>query len=161
MAAKSAYEALCDIRGGINPNVVGAYLEQARAGATDEVPETAVYVELARPEDSPIHKTLEWDDFKLAEAARREQAGVYFRCVIRQGATRAEGVSLRMNGTHKHYSADEAMSSDDLRRLAAEAVLKRVLADTVNHAYLPELAPVRRAAERALHALSVGAVKAA
>lgn len=153
--AKSAFEALCTIRGDVNPQVVGEFLEQARQQATDDRPETAVYVDLARPAESPIHDTLNWDDFQLAEAARREQAGVYFRCVIRQGDMRHNGVSLRVDTSHKHYSADEVVGSDDLRRLALEGVLKRIIGDLVAHQYMTELAPVRRAAERALNAITV------
>lgn len=40
-----------------------------------------IYVDAARPVDSPLHATLEWDDVRAAELHREDQARHIIRCV--------------------------------------------------------------------------------
>lgn len=41
------------------------------------------YVEAARPEGSPLHPTLNWNDHELAEQARRHAASTILRAIIK------------------------------------------------------------------------------
>lgn len=147
--APTTYIALCKIAGGIDPDVVGRYLDLAREGAGDHLSETQSYVDLARPETSPVHATLCWDDEALAEAARRAAAGLYFRCVLDVSQIEHEGVSIRINGPlYQHYSASDTLESSDLRLMALDDLLKRIIGDLRNHSYLgEELTPLLTLAE--------------
>jgi hypothetical protein len=60
----------------------------AEIAAREGVCAPATYVDVARPEDSPLHPTLEWDDRVGAEAWRVQQARQIInsvRCVDAEG----------------------------------------------------------------------------
>lgn len=59
---------------GVNANIVGKELERLKE-ENGEIT-ARLFVDAARPENSPLHKLLEWNDAKAAEKYRLQQASV-------------------------------------------------------------------------------------
>lgn len=106
----------------VDANVVGNMLSKL-----DNVTPEAV-LELARPEDSPLHSMFEWDDTKAAEAYRLGQA----RKIIQQVAIvvdhpRSEPIQVRAyvstgerDGSYKNINV-VVSEMDSYTRLLAQA----------------------------------------
>ena len=105
------------------------------------------YVERARPESSPIHETLPWDDRDLAEQKRREIAAQIVRYVVR-----VEQVETRETITYPNVSVttlvddriergsvpyQEVVARPDWLSQTEREFLRRLRGDCENHAYLP------------------------
>lgn len=66
--------------GHIDPEKAYSELERIRQQTGSLT--THAIVDEARPDESPIHPHFEWDDWKAAEAYRRNQAGQLVRAVV-------------------------------------------------------------------------------
>lgn len=81
------------------------------------------FVEEAKPEDSPLHYMLEWDDTKAGQAHRLSQARTIIRCVYikhvdqgNQPARVAAFVSITDADEGRRYISTVAAMGDDEKR---------------------------------------------
>lgn len=129
--------------GGVAVETVGQEIEAIRA-AGGGVCSPEEYVERARPEGSPIHDTLPWNDREMAEEARRQRARSILRVVVVQRESDEDlspNVSVVVptpTGPVEGYiPMVEVLLQDDLTRQTERKLLGRVRGDLQNHIGLP------------------------
>lgn len=107
-------------------------------------------VDEARPEDSPIHDSFEWDDAIAAEKYRCEQAGYYIRHLeaipVDTGKPMpaflsATPVSAK-GGSNGYVSIETALASEPTRAIVLERAKRELTAFREKYEELEELADV-------------------
>jgi hypothetical protein len=128
-----------------------------------------VYVDAARPSESPLHPTLEWDNLRAAELYREDQARHVIRC-IRVATPNEKGeqeqrrvfvnVIESVDGEDQNGYAPLArvLSSDDLRQQLIVQARRDLAAFKKRYAELADLVSVADAALEQIDALLPSAV---
>lgn len=118
------------------------------------------FVEAARPEESPLHKLLEWDDTKAAEAWRIQQAGTIICCLNIECEDTPEPVTVRayMNvadeadnptrRTGSFINTHDAFANADKRSLILRVAYRELKELRRKYSQLSELADVFEAIDR-------------
>lgn len=110
----------------------------------------AALVDEARPEDSPIHDSFEWDDEIAAEKYRCTQAGYYIRHLeaipVDTGKPMpaflsATPVSAK-GGSNGYVSIETALASEPTRAIVLERAKRELTAFREKYEELEELADV-------------------
>ena len=110
----------------------------------------AALVDEARPEDSPIHDSFEWDDAIAAEKYRCTQAGYYIRHLeaipVDTGQPMPAFVSATpvsaKDGTMGYVSIQTALASEPTRAIVLERAKRELAAFREKYEELEELADV-------------------
>jgi hypothetical protein len=113
-------------------------------------------VDVARPEDSPIHELFIWDDELAAEQHRVNQArGIIrsLRVVVIEAEERREQVAFvsvsRAEAPHAGYaSVTRAMSVETTRNVVIQQALRQLHGIRARYRHLDELAEVWAALDR-------------
>lgn len=125
-----------------------------------------IYVDAARPDDSPLHPTLEWDNLRAAELYREDQARHVLACIRIVEARDANGTPSKTirafvnlvervgNETQRHYVPMATVLADaDLLRQAVEKAAKELAAFEDRYASFQMIADVARDARERLQRL--------
>jgi hypothetical protein len=136
--AATAYEWL--IARKADPNVVGreiARLAKRNGGFCT----SAAYVDAARPETSPLHDTLLWDDEQAAELYRRDQARHIIRDlrVVGGNPDTPAFVHIRVDDRIGYVPAEQVAKDPDFMAYALEDAISRLNAVRRRYAALEEL----------------------
>jgi len=151
-----SYEAVAPlpVRSDVPIDVIGEAIESIKRELGVPVCPADEYVDRARPENSPIHGTLTWDDAVLAERARREQARLIIRVVVRTSSTdelqtwRNVHITVRSDDgelVEGGASVADVAPRSDLRQQVLRELLARVRGDVENHGWLTETQPILNA----------------
>lgn len=118
------------------------------------------FVDAARPEKSPLHKLLEWDNTKAAEAWRIQQAGTIICCLSIQRENTPEPVTVRayMNvadgadnptrRTGSFINTQDAFSDKEKRSMILKVAVRELKELQQKYSNLQELAAVFEAIDR-------------
>lgn len=139
--------------GGVDVQVIGEAIARIRK-ENDDLAVPAAYVEAARPEDSPIHKTLPWDQKDaLFEAALRRRAAEFCQWIVAE-QQEYPNASVELISTSDGERVRGYMEVALVERQARTR--EQVLADLLgtirgtllNHKWLTELQPLFEALDQ-------------
>jgi len=138
----------------ISAQVAGEELERIRVRNNGRL-ESAMVVEAARDESSPLYPAFEWDDQKAAHNFRVGQAGYIIRSVeveVEQ-SQRSEPirafVSVVRDEDRSYTSVSHALADPALRQQVLQSALRDLVAWRDRYAELTELAQVFAAIDEA------------
>lgn len=138
----------------LDAQVAGEEIERIRTLNNGRI-ESAMLVDAARNERSPLHPAFEWDDIIAADAFRVEQARYLIRSIEVVISNEAEAkpirafVSVVRDDDRSFTSISHAMADPELRRQVLVNALKELEAWRIRYAELVELAQVFAAIDEA------------
>lgn len=136
----------------VSANIVGKEVEKLEKKYGEVTARN--FVEAARPVKSPLHKLLEWDDTKAAEAWRIQQAGTIICCLSIEREDTPEPITVRayMNvadnadnptrRTGSFINTQDAFSDKDKRDLILRVAIRELKELRQKYATLTELADI-------------------
>lgn len=137
---------------GVSADVVGKEVEKLEKKYGEVTAKN--FVEAARPEDSVLHKLLEWDDTKAAEKWRIQQAGTIICClnIVREDLSEPSTVRAYMNvadgadnptrRTGSFINTQDAFSDKEKRALILRVAIRELKELRRKYDTLTELAAV-------------------
>ena len=148
-----------DSRAPGDPNVFGRAVEGL---SKDGQVTTQAIVDAARPADSPLHAMFLWNDKEAAETYRRQQAGLYIRCLCVVGELGTGKVchlshvkiGHKEEGNNCYVTLKKAMSSEEMRAQVLNDTLMLLEGIQKRYANLVELSKVFAAIKEARAALN-------
>ena len=116
----------------------------------------AALVDEARPEDSPIHDSFEWDDEVAAEKYRQSQASYYIRHLeaVPVGCSEPQRAFVPLTpvsakgGTFGYMNITSAMASEPTRAIVLDRAMRELRAFREKYEKLDELAEVFEAIDK-------------
>jgi hypothetical protein len=133
--------------GGVDVQVIGETLATIRL-AHDGLNVPAVYVEAARPEDSPVHNSLPWDKKdELFEAMLRRRAAEFCQWIVVEQQdwpnANVELVSSTSGECVRGYMEVAIVQRQEpTRQQVIRSLLATIKGTLTNHAWLTELQPI-------------------
>lgn len=136
----------------VSANVVGKEVEKIEREQGQVTAKS--FVEAARPEDSPLHKLLEWDNTKAAESWRIQQASTIICClsVVRTDTPEPTTVRAYMNvadnadnptrRTGSFINVEDAFADKEKRALILRVAIRELQEFRHKYNTLTELANV-------------------
>ena len=137
---------------GVSADIVGKEVEKIERKYGEVTAKN--FVEAARPEDSVLHKLLEWDDTKAAESWRIQQAGVIICClsivredtgdptVVRADMNVADDADNPTRRTGSFVNFQDAFSNKEKRALILRVAVRELREIRQKYDTLTELAAV-------------------